>query len=508
MNRYEAYKNQQFDLLAFGIERRADLCSYFCTPVGAEIIGWTGVDGIHYCLIPGLGEMVFAISPMNDPGKYVHPVAKSFDDFLRLLLACHGNAAIEQCWQWSKEQFENFLTAEQLCGATNEAARLLSQQTGLTPLKQPYAYICQLQKTFNDRLIPYGEEYYNLLAEETIVESDDQIAHEQAVSQWAVYFEGNFWTKEHTDMPCQEVAIEKHFHWAGREWYIPSLYICEQGLVVDMLMRVDVASMQRFLEKWHVTTKNEHSFTPEQRRQMAAENPLAFHFRLMLHDNGEELSPQHSCATTYMPSLTETEDELPTQIISHYHLSPLDGWAIYRSTYAWTATQQRQITNLAITVTHQPNFLPGATFVVKAANETHTFINPVTNIQHTLSVQEFKSLHHPHGQFATFPSHYILMTFSLEPDLPQSQFAITDSLESDIPPNQPGKGNGLNYSYASSIGIIGGADGPTAILCGAPNEANGLHATCSSLRFAPITMVKWQTSFRAKQKKAITVTLI
>ena len=49
---------------------------------------------------------IFAISPSNGVGEFVHPVARNFDDFLRLLLVCDGDAAIEQCWQWSQEQFD------------------------------------------------------------------------------------------------------------------------------------------------------------------------------------------------------------------------------------------------------------------------------------------------------------------------------------------------------------------------------------------------------------------
>jgi hypothetical protein len=42
--------------------------NHFCTPKGAKVIGWAGVDGIHYCFVRGFGEMVFAVSPMNTPG--------------------------------------------------------------------------------------------------------------------------------------------------------------------------------------------------------------------------------------------------------------------------------------------------------------------------------------------------------------------------------------------------------------------------------------------------------
>ena len=53
--------------------------------------------------------MVFAVSSMNAAPDFVHPLAKDFADFLRLLLACGDAAALEQAWMWEKSQFEAFL---------------------------------------------------------------------------------------------------------------------------------------------------------------------------------------------------------------------------------------------------------------------------------------------------------------------------------------------------------------------------------------------------------------
>ena len=122
MDLYEAYQNNEFSLTAFGIERDENRSGYFCTPVGADISGGAGVDGIPYCTIREGGDMVFAVSPMNGPGEYVHPVAKNFADFLRLLLSCKDNASLEQCWQWSQEQFDIFLGESCSSSEQKEAA--------------------------------------------------------------------------------------------------------------------------------------------------------------------------------------------------------------------------------------------------------------------------------------------------------------------------------------------------------------------------------------------------
>ena len=68
-----------------------------------------GGDGIHFCFINGFEGMVFAVSPMYNAPNYVHPLAKNFMGFLRLLFACGDVAVLEQIWMWDEAQFEAFL---------------------------------------------------------------------------------------------------------------------------------------------------------------------------------------------------------------------------------------------------------------------------------------------------------------------------------------------------------------------------------------------------------------
>lgn len=120
------------------MERRTENTAYFCTPKGAAIIGWAGVDGIHYCFVDGFGETVFAVSPMN-VGDYVHPVARNFEDLLRLLLSCVDMAALEQCYAWDEEQYKAFLID---CPATEEQQAVLdaiAAEFGLSPMEDAFA---------------------------------------------------------------------------------------------------------------------------------------------------------------------------------------------------------------------------------------------------------------------------------------------------------------------------------------------------------------------------------
>ncbi|MEF9971038.1 MAG: hypothetical protein RR731_01860, partial [Oscillospiraceae bacterium] len=58
---YQKFLRKHISLAPLGVEQNSDYTAYFCTPKGASIIGWAGVDGIHYCFIRGFGDMVFAV---------------------------------------------------------------------------------------------------------------------------------------------------------------------------------------------------------------------------------------------------------------------------------------------------------------------------------------------------------------------------------------------------------------------------------------------------------------
>ncbi len=511
MNTYEAYKNKEIDLSAFGLDRCGNDYTYFCTPVGADIFAAPGIDGIHYCMIEGFGELVFAISPSNCPGEYVHPVARNFDDFLALLLMCDSDAAIEQCWQWSQEQFDKFMGEQEVSSETKQAAQRLMELTGLEPMELPYKYIRNLQKSFNYKSIPFSEEYYDTVPPEDLTEPEE-ILCEQPATPWAVYYSDNFWAKTHEDDPCEEIHLGKRFLWAGREWYIPSVYTCEKGMVADILFQVDVDELQAFMDKWGVTPENEFQFTPMQRRQMELENPLSFHFNSELNINGKRLRTNRGCGIVYVPFRDEYDREEWMPILDYYNLDRTSCWVIQRSCFPWVDGQPMEIVTMEVTMKHQPMFVPGETFETSATGEIHSFQNPTTGTTHTLTVQEFEAkemaLKFPGIENREYPSHHIEMTFTLEPELSQREFSITDSLQSDEPRLIPGHASEHNSMEAMAIGIIGGADGPTAIIMGTPKSKGQLHAAVSRFCFKPFHTVRWQLSFKEKQIKEMTVELM
>lgn len=78
-------------------------------------------------------------------------------------------------------------------------------------------------------------------------------------------------------------------------------------------------------------------------------------------------------------------------------------------------------------------------------------------------------------------------------DQPRQRKVIPDGLEPDA-------------SGAVMIGIIGGADGPTAIILS--HNTPKLHAACSSLHFEQADTVEWRVVFSEKLMEDIEISLM
>ena len=163
MTIYQKFRNMKINYGAIGLELTGNEEAYFCTPEGAEIFASAGVDGIHYCIIQGQGDMIFAVSPMNEAGKNVFPIARNFEDLLGLLMACGSMDAIEQAWQWDETQFDTYLADYPAKSEALAIFAAVTEQLGITPMEKPYDYIRRLQESYNYGELKFSEEYCEIL---------------------------------------------------------------------------------------------------------------------------------------------------------------------------------------------------------------------------------------------------------------------------------------------------------------------------------------------------------
>ena len=133
------------------------------------------------------------------------------------------------------------------------------------------------------------------------------------------------------------------------------------------------------------------------------------------------------------------------------------------------------------------------------------FSHPVSGITHTLTVQEIEQQTVPQNSFGSdrwiYPTHYIAMSYTLTPE-PMENISVFDCDEGDRPIEVTPDDHSFRPVGSSScfvVGVIGGADGPTAVIYGT-NSQEKLHAACSALHFEPVgDDVEWRIVFNVTQ---------
>ena len=163
-NSLQRFWELRIDPSFIGLEKSEDNAPYFCTPVGAQIIGWE-CGGIHYCFIDGFDEMVFAVNPMPALDKFAVPVARSFEDFLRLILYCKHTSVIEQISWMDRAGFENLLKTneENFFQEQVDALKAIEDTFSFQPITDAFSYVKNLQENFDYSKISFSEEYYDTL---------------------------------------------------------------------------------------------------------------------------------------------------------------------------------------------------------------------------------------------------------------------------------------------------------------------------------------------------------
>ena len=494
MTNLQRFQNLPVDHFAVGLGQQATAAVYYCTPREAAILGWAGVDGIHYCTIPEFGEMIFAVSPMN-LGDCVHPIARNFEDLMRLLLYCADMAALEQCYAWDEEQFRAFLADFPATSAQQAVLAAIRAEFGLEPMPDAFGYVKRLQREFDLSRIPYTEDYYD---------PDMNPAAPASSKPWVVTYDGGFWPNGGS--AGEEILLDKTFFWGQERWYVPAAYVCREGLVVDLCVEVDPQRVRDWIRKWEPELTEREERPNPQLRQIEQENPLHIGFRPALTVNGVKLQPEQGSGLCWLAEACFDGENRncpeAAAAVAHYGLDASRCWVLRRQSFAWTEDAQ-PLTAVKLQLQRGWTELPGPRFGTPGQQTALSFVHPVTGATHTLTVLALEDremdISRMQGAAMEYPTHYQLLTYSLQPPLPPQSFLLRDCAESDAPRlRKPDFGNAVQIGQeAACIGIIGGADGPTAVFVSHKSPPMG-HGACSSVHFAPVREVTWQLIFREK----------
>ncbi|MBQ2756798.1 MAG: hypothetical protein IJF27_09005 [Oscillospiraceae bacterium] len=501
---YEKYKKLNIDHAAIGLEMSSEESTYFCTPKGAKIIGWAGVDGIHFCFVRGLGETVFAVNPMsayND--DYVNPVANSFEDFLKLLLTCGDVSAIEQAHFLTKEQFESFLEENKLYNKQREILKVIEKELKIQPMEAPYDYIREIQRNFDYSKIKYSMEYCLWAPPRA------------DYSAWKVYFGECFYSKNRS-RPGKELAIDKSLVWGGEEWRVPSVYLCAKGLVADVCVKIQRDKICSFNEKWHLNGDSATAVYGEEEHQlMAQEDPLNINVNAELTVNGKKILTESGCTEIWNPCLPDgcINDRSTEAILQHYGCDPHCGWVFIRMSFPWATARKPKINSMSLKLVGESSKISAGSISLKNGGDKAAVIHPVSGEKYTLTALDITDdeMHTENpaeifGENMEYPTHYKRMVYSVSPEIGDNVLMVEDAQPSDQPRCRKKALYLPTATNSTVIAIIGGADGPTAVTFGV--ERGKFHAACSGMRFEPAERVEWKASFLVNLRGQTEIKLI
>ena len=503
MTVYQKFKELNIDHSAIGLDLNISNMEYFCTPKGAKVIAEAGVDGIHYCFIEGFDFMVFAISPSALPGENVHPIANNFEDLLKLLLSCGSMDAIEQTYMWDEELFNEYVMDNQPLEKQRSILDLLEQELLISPMEQPFAYLKELQKSFDYSKLEFSEEYYQLLPADEI--------EEHTVPEWKVTYDGGFYGKR--GKSGKEINFDKEFEWANEKWHVPAAYLCSKGMVMDYCIEIDTELIKAYIQKWDLYNENSRNHTHDQQEQMYEENPLNIEFHSVITVNGSEMEQRQGCAVYWIPRSCMPDDiENETEakwILNHYGYDLDKAWAIHRISYPWTDRKPRTVKSLELKLERKKVKIPGETFIVPEAGYSFSFVNPVTKKQHTCIIRELEEGEMDPNRFQNddmeWPTHYTAMSYTIFPEM--EEFTLSDCCQGDSPRRKEISADGPSAAFVGVIGV--GARTKNEREYYHPDGTLAkLRNVCSGLYFVKPEKIEWKFTFREKQVPDIRVTLI
>ena len=307
----------------------------------------------------------------------------------------------------------------------------------------------------------------------------------------------------------KEIRLDTVFIWKGRQWQIPAVYVCEEGLVADFCGRVEPEEIRAFYEKWGSREGERLSMEEEERLQQ--ETPFDNHFRVEAQVNGGKTPVRMGCGTSWCPpklrpgdeAVSAESDKAEELLVNEYGLDPGVGWVFWRNSFAWKEHVPESLRSLSFTFTEDPVSVPGAHFWTRQgeAGKTVTFVHPTTGRTHVLTIlgQEPESLQNREFPrelgIEGWPIHFHVLHYQVEPELPDGELMISDCVQSDsiIRTEQP---------VASSVAVIGGADGPTSFfVMGKQPDSKAYpkkRMAYSALHYTPAEAVEWKMVFRVE----------
>lgn len=373
---------------------------------------------------------------------------------------------------------------------------------------------------------------------------------------WNVYLDCGFWGHPYHDQPCKELYIGKSFYWDNEAWMIPSVYTSIRhnqstdnglhdnnmqlkGVVIDFIKKIPADTIRQFLNKWNLHPDSDcEDFSKEQQLLMELEHPLTTNFTPIITLNGSIVPDPQSYTISWNPVFPDANAKEIQDAISHYRLDPAYGWIICRSSFLLPKNDSQApghticrtdtahnsdchpsapaadglISSLSVQMQPAKQEIPGPHFHTKSPGDSFTFTHPLTGRQHTLTVREYSQERMErmafHNREQLSPDCFAWIGYTIHPALSPDHFMLADCSESDRPRTLLTHQNPEYSAEYTDFGIIGGADGPTALFLANPGLSDSLHYAASAVHFEPKDETEWRIIFYEQTKTEIRVDLI
>lgn len=272
--------------------------------------------------------------------------------------------------------------------------------------------------------------------------------------------------------------------------YIPVIYRFSKGIVFDVITIIDETELHKFFEKYEAI---EETLTPLHKRCVEQEHPYQSVPISKIWINGKQVEDGYSSSGTISIPWVRKDDELiPVRKGYSFILKDTACFACERFCVPYPPPGSKiqkllrflrldRVNRIKLSTHPVKWFLPLDMHFEMSVDEKEKqlcFNHPVTGIKHTLYFQRAKSMELPIGGGKNRNFYIMQSMYEIEPALPQEDILQFGSSirYTGIPEISDGK---FSPASTSSIGIIGGADGPTSIFISSKVEEKnvpcGLH---------------------------------
>lgn len=306
----------------------------------------------------------------------------------------------------------------------------------------------------------------------------------------------------------KEMYVDRHFTWHDNEWWIPLVYLFNEGIAIDFCVKVDNAKVQAFIDKWNLLECDDITlFSREDQRIIEQEQPLNTHTDYELKcDNNLVFRNHHGIGMGWNACIKNQQayDADMLKVMEHYHLNQEESWIFWRETFE-AEDAKGKFDRCKIILKDQKKHKIVSHFQLNEPGEEYVFINPFTQIEHTIKAVDFEqkelSENHMLDNTMVYPKNFVAMKYIMSPPMNQESYYIQDISDGDEPRKKK--------DIKDSGSVIGFSAGSVSVMGISKQEQNGqqCRVTCSAVHFEPMKEIEWQSVVIDENIKQMSVQL-